>query len=65
MKTIYDPRTDTLTIELRPGPVAESTEDKLGVILDYDTTGNLLRIEILDASKRVPDARTMQFEVAA
>jgi len=68
MKTTYDPKTDTLTIRLRPcapGEVAESDEDKPGVILDYDAKGNLLGLEILDASNRIPDIRAMQFEVAA
>jgi uncharacterized protein YuzE len=65
MKTTYDPRTDTLVIELRPGPVAESDEDKPGVILDYDADGNLVGLEILDASTRIPDTRSMAFEVAA
>ena len=64
MKATYDPKTDTLTLELRPGPVAESDEDKPGVILDYDQDGNLLGIEILDASQRVAEARSMQFRVA-
>ncbi|MGA2035808.1 MAG: DUF2283 domain-containing protein [Thermoguttaceae bacterium] len=64
MKAIYDPRTDTLSIELKSGPVAESDEDKPGVILDYDKDGNLLGIEVLDASKRVAETRTMQFQVA-
>jgi uncharacterized protein YuzE len=64
MKTIYDPKTDTLCVELKPGPVAESDEDKPGVILDYDTDGNLIAIEVLNASKRVAETRTMQFQVA-
>ena len=63
MKAKYDPRTDTLTVRLRPGPVAESDEDKPGVILDYDEEGNLLGIEVMDASRRVADARSMEFEV--
>lgn len=63
MKATYDPKTDTLTMELKPGPVAESDEDKPGVILDYDADGNLIGIEILDASKRVDEARSMQFQV--
>jgi len=63
MKAIYDPKTDTLSLELKPGPVAESDEKKPGVILDYDAEGNLIGIEVLDASKRVSEARTMQFQV--
>ncbi len=64
MKAMYDPKTDTLTMEFSPAPVAESDEDKPGVILDYDAAGNLVGLEVLDASKRVTEARTMQFEVA-
>ncbi len=64
MKAIYDPKTDTLTFELKSGPVAESDEDKPDVILDYDKDGNLIGIEVLDASKRVAETRTMQFQVA-
>ena len=64
MKATYDPASDTLTLELKPGPVAESDEDKPGIILDYDTGGDLVSIEILDASRRVEEARSMQFKVA-
>jgi len=63
MKAIYDPKTDTLTVELKPGPVAESDEDKPGVILDYDADGNLIGIEVLDASQRVAQVQSMQFQV--
>jgi YD repeat-containing protein len=64
MKATYDPKTDTLSLELKSGPVAESDQNKPGVILDYDEDGNLIGIEVLDASKRVAETRTMQFEVA-
>jgi uncharacterized protein YuzE len=65
MKTIYDPHTDTLTIQLRPGPIVESDEGKPGVILDYDKDGNLVSLEILDASNRILDAISMRFKIAA
>jgi len=63
MKVTHDPVTDVLTVELKPGPVAESDEDKPGVILDYDGQGNLLGFEVRDASQRVADARSMEFQV--
>jgi uncharacterized protein YuzE len=63
VKVTYDPRTDTLTVVLRDDvPVVESNEDKPGVILDYDEQGNLLSLEILDASKRVTEARKIEFQ---
>ena len=63
MKVIYDPRTDSLTVILKEGvAVAESDADKPGVILDYDEHGNLLSFEILDASRRVTDARKIEYQ---
>lgn len=64
MNATYDPKTDTLRLVLRPGPVAESDEDKPGVILDYDESGQLISIEILDASQRVENPRQFEFKTA-
>ena len=64
MKVSYDRKTDTLSVILRDDvPVAESDEDKPGVILDYDERGNLVSLEILDASKRVTEARKVDFQM--
>lgn len=63
MKVSYDQKTDTLSVIFRENvPVAESDEDKPGVILDYDEQGNLVSLEVLDASKRVTDARKIEFQ---
>jgi uncharacterized protein YuzE len=65
MKVTYDPKTDSLTMVLKEGAtIAESDEDKPGVILDYDEDGNLVSLEILDASRRVTEARKIEFEMA-
>ncbi|MCH7911745.1 MAG: DUF2283 domain-containing protein [Deltaproteobacteria bacterium] len=63
MKVLYDSRTDTLSVILKDNtPISESDEDKQGVILDYDEAGNLVSLEILDASKRVDEARKIEFQ---
>lgn len=66
MKVTYDQRTDTLSVILKEGvKVAESDEDKPGVILDFDEAGDLVSLEILDASKRVTDARKIEFQTTS
>ena len=63
MKVSYDERTDTLSVILKANAsVSESDEDKPGVILDYDEHGDLVSLEILDASRRVSDATKVEFE---
>ncbi|MDZ7412951.1 MAG: DUF2283 domain-containing protein [candidate division KSB1 bacterium] len=64
MKIIYDRETDTLTVIFTETPVAESDEDKPGVILDYDAAGNLVSLEILDASQRVTSLSRIEYQVA-
>jgi len=64
MKVIYDRETDTLTIILSDTPVEESDEDKPGVILDYVAAGNLVSLEILDASHHVKSPSQIEYQVA-
>jgi uncharacterized protein YuzE len=64
MKVNYDIHTDTLTIELKAGKVAESDESKPGIILDFDKEGNLLGVEVLDASKRAENPKCVEFAVS-
>ena len=64
MRVVYDPKTDTLTIVLSDAPIVESDEDKPGIILDYDGAGNLISLEILDASRRVVQPTQMIYELA-
>jgi len=63
MKVRYDSETDTLIVIFADSPVAESDEDKPGTILDYDASGNLVSIEILDASRRVGLPTQIEYQV--
>jgi uncharacterized protein YuzE len=65
MKVDYDGKTDTLTVILRDGVVAESDEEKPGIVLDYDADGNLISLEVLDASQRVEDPGTVTLRATA
>ena len=64
MKVIYDQAADILTIIFTETPVAESDEDKPGVILDYDDKGNLVSLEIMDASQRVSVPSKIEYQVS-
>ena len=63
MKVIYDPEVDVLRIVLSNAPIEESDEGKPGVILDYDKDGNIVGLEILDASKRMENPRSVEYAV--
>ena len=53
MKLNYYPETDSLYIDLGKGTSAESREVSEGVVLDYDAGGNLVGIDIDNASRKL------------
>jgi len=53
MKLNYYPDTDSLYIDLSEKTSVESREISEGVVLDYDAEGNLVGIDIDNASKKV------------
>ena len=65
MKVTYDPEVDVLRILLSDAPIEESDEDKPGVILDYDRDGNVVGLEILEASKRIANPRSVEYAVTS
>jgi YD repeat-containing protein len=65
VKVIYDKDTDTLSIILRLGKVAESDQPHPGLILDYDKAGRLVSIELLDASEQVKSPQSIEFALSA
>ena len=63
MKVTHDEKSDSLTVIFNDNSsVAESDQDKRGVILDCDKDGNLVSLEVLDASSRLTEARKIEFQ---
>ncbi len=65
MKVKYNKEVDVLIIQISVGEISESDESKPGIIIDYDKEGNILRIEILDASKRADSPYRVEYEMIA
>ena len=63
MKVVYDQEVDVLRILFSTATIEESDEEKPGVILDYDGEGNIVGIEVLDASKRMENPRALDYAV--
>jgi uncharacterized protein YuzE len=53
MKLNYYPETDSLYIDLSEKTSVESKEISKGVVLDYDAVGNLVGIDIDNASTKI------------
>ncbi|MBD2131264.1 DUF2283 domain-containing protein [Sphaerospermopsis sp. FACHB-1094] len=64
MKITYNAEVDVLRIIFSDVQVEESDEEKPGVILDYDESGNIIGIEILDASKRIDNPCSVEYSVS-
>lgn len=64
MQATYDSEVDVLRIRWSEAPIDESDEDKPGFILDYDKDGNIVGIEILNASKRIENIAQLAIQVS-
>ena len=53
MRINYYPETDSLYIHLSSKPSADSREVSDGIVLDYDESGNLVGIDIDEASTKM------------
>ncbi len=63
MKVTYDPVVDALKITLSNVPIAESDEQSPGVILDYDQSGNVVGLEILNAQERMDNPQSCEYSI--
>lgn len=66
MKLFYDQKVDALYIRFDESNIVESEEVKKGIILDYNKDDQVVGIEILNLSKRIPlaELKKMQIEFA-
>ena len=63
MEISYDKRSDALYIKFQGGQFARNKKIDDLTIIDLDEKGNLLGIELLDASKRIPSNSLHQVNV--
>lgn len=61
MQILYKPKDDVIRIIFNKEKITESDEDKPGIIIDYDKDGNMVGIEILDASKRIDNPNSVEY----
>ena len=64
MKIVYHPEVDVLRIIFSNAAIEESDEEKPGIILDFDKSGNVVGMEVLDASQRMENPRAVEYAVA-
>ena len=64
MRLDYDKETDILTVIFSDRPIEESDEEKPGMIFDYDEHGNVVSIEILDASQKIVNPEKVELNVS-
>lgn len=64
MKLKIDKENDTLYFRLDDSEIVESEEVQPGVILDYNSEGKVVGVEILNVSSRIKpeQLKTLQFE---
>ncbi len=59
MRLSYDPTSDSLYIHLTENPSTDSQEVAEGVVLDFDTHGHLVGIDVQHASLHADISRLM------
>lgn len=64
MKIKYDKELGILYIRFSDEKVQESDIEKPGVVLDFDAKGGIVAIEILNASRKIPQPTKFEYEIA-
>lgn len=53
MKTLYDPDTDALYVRFGDAKIVESEEVAPGMVIDFDSEGRIVALEVLDARRHL------------
>ena len=64
MKIKYDKELDIIYFSFQNKKVAESEEKRPGIIMDFDDKGNIIGIEVLEASKKIGTPGKVTYEFA-
>lgn len=60
MKVIYDVATDVVRIVFRDTTVEDFSENRPGVIVDYDAEDKIVALQIKNASKIIENPRSLE-----
>ncbi|MFO8038120.1 MAG: DUF2283 domain-containing protein [Sodalinema sp.] len=64
MKIKYDSDVDIIRITLKDAEIEDSDEEIPGIILDFDSSQNVIGIEILQASQRIDNPQAIEYMIA-
>ncbi|OGU40112.1 MAG: hypothetical protein A2X61_06925 [Ignavibacteria bacterium GWB2_35_12] len=64
MKIRYDKEVDVFNLQLSDAEIVETDEVKPGLIIDYNKNGNIVNIEIINASKHISHPNKVEYEFA-
>jgi uncharacterized protein YuzE len=63
MKVVYDPDRNILQIALKGGAIAETAQVAPNLVLDYDEDGQVMGLELRNASETIENPYAVEHEV--
>jgi uncharacterized protein YuzE len=63
MNIKFDKETDIVYLRFSDAEIVESDEEKPGIIIDYDKGGNIVGMELLEASQKMAKPGSLVYEV--
>lgn len=61
MKVVYDPDKDILQITFTETTIEETAQIAPGLVLDYDEDGNVIGLELVNASTKVDNPQNISY----